>query len=86
MKVTLAGPDDLGYWFLHDENGHAYPLVVTHEDHPMAAALFGWIESDDCDEDERIENARIWLMECIGDEIDAPSHVQKFFLELNGDE
>src|ERR1700691_2198684 len=42
MKVTLAGPDDLGYWFLHDEDGNGFPLVEDHAGHPAAAALFGW--------------------------------------------
>ena len=38
MKVTLMGPDDLGYWFLDDENGNSFPSVERHEDHPQAAA------------------------------------------------
>ena len=32
MKVTLAGPDDLGRWVLHSPTGLAYPLVQRHED------------------------------------------------------
>lgn len=84
MKVNLAGPDDLGRWYLHDENGNAFPLVVKDEDHPMAAALLGWIDKEEVI-DERIESARLWLMDCIGDEIDAPAHVEEFFLELRGE-
>ncbi len=81
MKVTLSGHDDLGHWFLHDENGNAFPLVVKDQDHLAAAALFGWVDSEEVI-DERIESARLWLMDCIGDEIDAPAHVEEFFLEL----
>ena len=42
MEVYLAGPDDLGYWFLEDENGNSFDLVTTEAEHLTAAALFGW--------------------------------------------
>lgn len=45
MKLTLAGPDDLGHWFLEDAQGNSWPLVERHEDQPAAAALFGWSPS-----------------------------------------
>lgn len=86
MKVNLSGHDGLGYWFLHDQDGNVFPLVVKDEDHPIAAALFGWIENEDLNEADSIESARLWLMECIGDEITAPAHVQEFFIELRGEE
>ncbi len=87
MKVTLMGPDDLGYWFLTDEDGNAFPLVERNEDHPAAAVLFGWTAPEDItDEEAIIQDALNRLMDCIGDEIEAPAHVAEFFQQLNGDE
>jgi hypothetical protein len=87
MRVTLAGPDDLGYWFLHDENGDAFPLVARHEDHPVAAELFGWTAPEGItDQEEIIESARLWLMENISEEIEAPQHAVEFFRQLNDEE
>lgn len=87
MRVTLAGPDDLGYWFLHDENGNTFPLVERHDDHPAAAELFGWTTPEGItDQEEIIESARLWLMENISEEIEAPQHVVEFFRELNDEE
>ena len=72
MKVTLAGPDDLGYWFLHDENGNAFPLVEDHVDHSAAAALFGWTAPEGVtDQEEIIQDALDWLNDHISDEIEA---------------
>ncbi len=87
MKVTLAGPDDLGYWFLHDEDGNAFPLVEDHASHPAAAALFGWTAPEGVtDEEEIIQDALDCLMDHISDEIEAPPHVEAFFRELEGNE
>lgn len=83
MKVTLAGPDDLGYWFLHDEDGNAFPLVEDHEDHPAAAALFGWTAPEGVtDGEEIIQDTLDGLMDCIGDEIEAPKEAVEYFREL----
>ena len=41
MKVFLMGPDDLGGWFLDDENGQSWQIVESNEDHIAAAELFG---------------------------------------------
>lgn len=71
MNVTLAGPDDLGFWFLHDHDGNSVPLVARHEDHPAAAALFGWQSPDGItDKEAIIQDALDWLMDHIGDEIE----------------
>lgn len=87
MKVTLAGPDDLGFWFLHDENGNAFPLVERHEGHPTGAALFGWTAPEGItDQEEIIDSALDWLMDHIADEIEAPLHVAEFFRQLDDDD
>lgn len=87
MKVTLAGPDELGRWVLHSPDGLAYPLVKQHEDHIAAARLFGWSEPRGItDEEEVIQDALDWLMDHISDEIEAPSHVAEFLRELGRDE
>jgi hypothetical protein len=87
MKVTLAGPDDLGYWFLHDEDGNAFPLVQRHEEHPAAAALFGWSAPEGVtDEEAIIQSALDWLMDCISEEIEAPPEAVEFFRDLEEDE
>ena len=83
MKVTLVGPDELGFWFLHDENGNAYPFVERHADHPAAAALLGWTAPEGVtDEEETIDNAIDFLMDKSGEDFEAPNHVAKFFQEL----
>jgi hypothetical protein len=87
MKVTLAGPDELGRWVLHSPDGLAYPLVKHHEDHIAAAKLFGWPEARGITgEEEIIQDALDWLMDRISDEIEAPQYVIEFFRELDGDE
>lgn len=84
MTVTLVGPDDLGYWFLHDENGNSFPLVERHKDHPAAAAFFGWKAPEGVtDEEEIIDSAIDFLMENTGEDFEAPQHVAEFFRELN---
>lgn len=83
MQVILVGPDDLGYWFLEDENGNAFPLVQRHEDHPAAAELFGWTTPEGVTNKKAIiESALDWLMDHIEDEIEAPPHVVEFFRKL----
>lgn len=86
MKVELAGPDDLGHWFLVDGDGNTFPLVERPEDHPAAASLFGWKAPKRITDEEKIIDAAIgYLMERIGDEIEAPKHVVKFFEKLKAE-
>lgn len=85
MRVELTGPDDLGYWFLTDADGNAYPLVERHEDHPQAAALFGWTAPEGVEGEEAIQGALAWLMNHIGDEITAPKAAADYFRELQED-
>lgn len=87
MKVWLMGPDGLGYWFLDDENGYSFPLVERHEDHPKAAQIFGWTAPEGVtDEEAIIQDALDWLMENIGEAIEAPQEAATFFRELTGDD
>ena len=87
MKVELAGPDDLGFWFLTDANGNSFPLVERHEDHPAAAAQLGWeAPKGVTDKEALIDNAIDFLMDHIGDEIKAPKEAVEFFRELEEDE
>lgn len=83
MQVTLAGPDDLGYWFLDDENGRSFPLVQRHEDHPAAAALFGWKAPEGVtDQKAIIHDAIDWLTDHAGEDFEAPKHVVDYFRGL----
>ncbi len=83
MKVELTGPDDLGFWFLTDANGNAFPLVERHEDHPAAAALYGWQAPEGVEDREAIiQDALAWLMVHIGDEIEAPKEAVEYYREL----
>ncbi len=82
MKVCLAGPDDLGYWFLEDEDGNSFDLVTTEAEHLTAAALFGWKAPEGVSKEQAIDEARLWLEDCIGDMIDAPPDAEKYFQEL----
>ena len=87
MKVTLCGPDDLGRWVLHNEDGLGYPLVERHEDHIAAAKLFGWSPPEGVtDQEQLIQSALDWLMDRIGSEIKAPPQVALFFHEWESDE
>ncbi len=84
MKVELTGPDDLGYWFLTDSDGNAFPLVETHEGHPAAAAFFGWKAPEGIrDEEAIIQDALAWLMQHIGEEITAPKQAIEYFHRLD---
>lgn len=86
MKVELAGPGDLGHWYLVDGDGNSIPLVERPEDHPAAASLFGWKAPKDVTDEEKIIDAAIdFLMEHIGDEIKAPKHVVEFFERLKAE-
>ena len=87
MNVELTGPDDLGFWFLTDANGNAFPLVERHEDHPAAAALFGWQATEGVEDREAIiQDALLFLMDHIGDEIEAPKEAVAYLNELNAEE
>lgn len=87
MKVTLMGPSDLGEWYLVDDEANSYPLVERHEDHPAAAELFGWSAPEGItDEEEIVQDALNWLMDHIGDDIEAPKDVAAYFRELEADE
>lgn len=86
MKVTLMGPDDLGNWFLTDDEGDSFPLVERHEDHPKGAALLGWKPPKGVTNEEELINAAIdWLMDHTGEDFTAPPQVAKFFRQLNED-
>lgn len=86
MKVELAGPDDLGHWFLVDGDGNSFPLVERPEDHPAAATLFGWKPPKRIIDEEKIIDAAIdFLMDHIGDEIETPRHVVEFFEKLKAE-
>ncbi len=86
MKVTLMGPDDLGFWFLNDDNGNSFPLVERHEDHPAAAALIGWkAPKGVTGEAALIDSAIDFLMAKTGKDFKAPKHVVKFFEKLQAE-
>ena len=86
MQVTLMGPDDLGYWFLTDDNNNSFPLVERHEDHPAAAALIGWkAPKGVTGEEALIDSAIDWLMENTGEDLKAPKHVVEFFKKLEAE-
>jgi hypothetical protein len=60
---------------------------VRHEDHPKAATLFGWTAPEGVtDEEEIIDSAIDFLMENIGEEIEAPKEAVEYFLELEEDD
>jgi hypothetical protein len=87
MLATLMGPDDLGYWFLTDDDGISFPLVQRRADLPGAASLFGWKAPEGMeDRDDLAENARLWLMDHISDEIEAPKDVVEYFQQFGEDE
>jgi hypothetical protein len=86
MKVTLAGPDDLGFWFVTDEKGRSFPLVDRHEDHPKGAALLGWNAPEGVtDQEEIIDSALDWLWVHTGEDFEAPPHVAEFIRQMNRD-
>ena len=92
MKVVLTGPDDQGFFYLTDYHLRDYRIVEKWEHYAGAAMLFGWVPCPcgktngtfDCDHrtvDEMAEEARDFLMEHVGEEIEAPLHIQSFFDE-----
>lgn len=85
MKLALVGPDDSGFWFLENEHGMTWKIVERWEDHSAAASLFGWLAPDGESEGEQMESAREFLMERIGDQIEAPRHIAQHFEELERD-
>ena len=83
MQVSLEGPDDLGYWFLSDEDGNSFPFITSHEDHPNAVASLGWKQPEGLDDEEDIiMDALDWLMENTGEIFEAPRQVDEYFKEL----
>lgn len=87
MKVELTGPDDLGFWYLTDEDGNSFPLVESYEAHPAAATLFGWNAPEGLEDEEAvIQDAIEWLMDYIGEEINAPQEALDYFRELEEEE
>lgn len=79
MRLTLVGPDDSGFWHLENDNGMTWQVVERWADHPGAAALLGWTSLDAMTDDEQAEAAREFLMEHIGDQIEAPRHIAQHF-------
>jgi hypothetical protein len=79
MILTLVGPDDSGFWYLEDAAGNDWRVVERWSDHPGAAALFGWIAPNGASDDEQVVSARDFLMERIGDSIQAPLHIAEHF-------
>lgn len=82
MKLMLVGPDDSGFWFLENQHGMTWQVVERWSDHPGAAALFGWVAAEGATGDEQAEAAREFLMDHIGDEIEAPLHIAQHFDKL----
>jgi len=85
MQVTLMGPDDLGNWFLTDEEGNSFPFVTSHEDH-LKAAMLGWERHVGIDDEEAIIDALDWLLEHNGEDFAAPNFVSEYFEELYADQ
>lgn len=86
MLLTLAGPDDHGYWFLDDENGLSFRLVERFEDHPPAAALLGWQPPEGItDEKAIILNAIDWLIDHVSEPFKAPNHIAEYFKQFDDD-
>jgi len=75
MRVTLQGPDELGFCVLTDDDGNTYPLVTKTEDFLYAAKLFGWTGGT-------IDEAIDYVTEMNGEEIEAPPQIEEFFLRL----
>lgn len=81
MIVTLMGPDNLGYWFLTDDDGNSHPFITRHEDH-LNATMLGWQRPAGIDEVEATMRALDWLMDHTGEGFDAPQIVVEYFKEL----
>lgn len=86
MKVTLMGPDDLGYWFLTNDNGDSFPLVERYEDHPAAASQLGWKAPNGVTHKEALTDSAIdFLMKKTGEDFKAPKYVVEFFKKLKAE-
>lgn len=86
MRITLMGPDDLGFWFVTNEKGRSFPLVERHEDHPQGAALLGWNAPEGVTDQEKIiDSALDWLRVHTGEDFEAPLQVAAFFRQMNED-
>lgn len=84
MIVTLAGPDDQGFWFLDDDNGRSFQLVECFEDHPQAAALLGWTCPDGVtDESAIIFAAMDYLNDHVSESFKAPLHIAEYFKQFD---
>ena len=83
MQVSLEGPNDLGFWFLSDEDGNSFSFITRHEDHATAAASLGWKQTEGLEHEEGIiMDALDWLMENTGEIFEAPQQVDEYFKEL----
>lgn len=86
MIVTLAGPDDHGFWFLDDKSGRSFQLVESFEDHPSAAALLGWNAPEGVEDEKAIIlDAMDWLNDHVSEKFNAPLHVVEYFKEFDGE-
>jgi hypothetical protein len=86
MNVSLSH-NDLGYFFLDDENGRSFPFVERHEDHPAAARMLGWKPPKGVTNEEEIINAAIdWLTDHAGEDFRAPKHVVQYFEQLDAED
>jgi hypothetical protein len=86
MNVTLMGPDELGFWFLVDENANSFPFIERHEDHPAAAAQLGWeAPVGVTDNEDLISIAIDFLTANTGEDFTAPQHVVEFFRRMEAD-
>lgn len=84
MIVTLAGPDDHGFWFLDDKSGRSFQLVESFEDHPSAAALLGWNAPESVtDEKAIILDAIDWLNDHVSENFKAPLHIAEYFKQFD---
>lgn len=81
MQVTLMGPDDLGNWFLTDDDGNSYPFVACHDDH-LDAELLGWSRPVGLEDEEAIEIALDWLLKHTGEDFAASYLVAEYFEQL----
>lgn len=85
MQVTLMGPDNLGFWFLTDDDGNVFPFVTRHEEHSIAASMLGWTKPEGIEDEAAIMDALDWLMAHTGEDFEAPDYVADFFRRLNED-
>ena len=83
MKVSLSG-NDLGYWFLDDQDGRSFPFIERHEDHPGAAVSLGWKPPKGITDEGELINAAIdWLRDHAGEDFKAPQQAVEYFKQLD---